>query len=63
MSAHLSCELGFTLQGCKIDSNRCSLISYEHGCISHMLSLVITLKLKDPDEEDEKMFMNDGYLR
>ena len=54
MSAHLSCELGFTLQGVlKIDSNRCLLISYEHGCISHMLSLVSTLKLKVPNDEDD----------
>ena len=28
-----------------------------------MLSLVITLKLKDPDGEDEKMDMDDVYLR
>jgi len=63
VSAHLSCELGFTLQGCKIDSNRCSLISYEHGCISHMLSLVSKLKLKVPNDEDEKMIMEDVYLR
>ena len=45
----------------KIDSNLCLLIRYEHGCISHMLSLVITLKLKDLDDEDEMMVMDDGY--
>jgi len=28
-----------------------------------MLSLVNILKLKDPDDEDEKMIMDDGYLR
>ena len=56
MSAHLSCELGFTLARFKIDSNGCLLISYEHGCISHMLSLVSTLKLKVHNDED-------GYLR
>jgi len=28
-----------------------------------MLSLVITLKLKDPDDENERMNMDDGYLR
>jgi len=39
------------------------LIRYEHGCISHMLSLVNILKLKDPDDEDEKMIMDDGYFR
>ncbi len=27
-----------------IDSNRCLLIRYEHGCISHMSSLVISMK-------------------
>ena len=52
----------FILQD-EIDSNRCLLIRYEHGCISHMLSLVITLKLKDPDDENERMNMDDGYLR
>ena len=28
------------------------LISYEHGCTSHMLSLVSTMKLKDLDDEN-----------
>ena len=53
MSAHLSCELGYPCK-VKTDSNRCLLIRYEHGCISHMLSLVNILKLKDLDDEDEK---------
>ena len=39
------------------------LIGYEHGCISHMLSLVSTLKLKDYNDEDGEMIMEDGYLR
>ena len=26
-------------------------------------SLVNTMKLKDPDDEDERMDMDDGYLR
>ena len=60
----MSCELGFTLQGVlkPIRIAGCLLV-ISSGQVQVQSSLVITLKLKVPNDEDEKMDMDDVYLR
>ena len=55
MSAHLSCELGFTLaRCCKSIRIAVCLSDISSGQVQVQSSLVNTMKLKDPDDEDEK---------
>ena len=62
MSAHLSCELGFTLQGVLKPIRIAGCLSnISSGQVQVQSSLVITLKLKVPNNEDGKMDMDDIY--
>ena len=53
----------FTLQGYKSIRIAGCLSDISSGQVQVQSSLVNTMKLKDPDDEDERMDMDDGYSR